>query len=132
MALPTADLSELEHSLCENVFVPAVELSQVLRRQRAHWYSRFPHITSANIPLAEEYIEAYPFQPDQMRDVDSPEEDEDECRQDPCFKAVEIIIRPGLFKCGNNDGEQYEVESVVEKAQVSCTKIMYEGEGPLV
>lgn len=35
MASPSANLPELERTLCENVFVPAVELSQVLRRQRA-------------------------------------------------------------------------------------------------
>lgn len=132
MAFPAADLSELEHILCENVFVPAVELSQVLRRQRADWYSRFPHIEATTVPLGDEYIQAYPFQPDQMTDVDSLEEDEDEPRQNHRFKAVDIIILPGLYKCGNNDGEQYEINSMVEKAQVSCTEILYEGKEPLV
>ncbi|RSL54236.1 hypothetical protein CEP54_009997 [Fusarium duplospermum] len=122
MASPKASLYELEGTLCEDIFVPAVELSQVLRRQRAHWYLRFPHMTAANVPLGDEYVEACSFQPDQMTDVDSPE-DEDEPGQNHYLKAVDIIILPGLYKCGNNDGEQYEIESVVEKAQVSCTCI---------
>ncbi|KAM6516432.1 hypothetical protein FALCPG4_014616 [Fusarium falciforme] len=121
---PTADMVELERTLLENVFIPAVELSQVLRRQRAYWYVQFPHIKAAKNLLSDERMQPYIFKPDQMADIDSSDEEADARGQ--CLKSVDIIILPGLYKCGDNDGEQYEIKSVVEKAQVSCKDIELE------
>ncbi|KAJ4156411.1 hypothetical protein NW754_008039 [Fusarium falciforme] len=121
---PTADMAELERTLFENVFVPAVELSQVLRRQRAYWYVQFPHVMAAKDLLSDEHTQPYIFKPDQMADIDSSDEEADARGQ--CLKSVDIIILPGLYKCGDNDGERYEIESVVEKAQVSCENIEVE------
>ncbi|KAJ4179696.1 hypothetical protein NW755_012252 [Fusarium falciforme] len=121
---PTADMVELERTLLKNVFIPAVELSQVLRRQRAYWYVQFPHIKAAKNLLSDEHTQPYIFKPDQMADIDSSDEEADARGQ--CLKSVDIIILPGLYKCGDNDGEQYEIKSVVEKAQVSCKDIELE------
>ncbi|KAJ4203210.1 hypothetical protein NW767_005321 [Fusarium falciforme] len=121
---PTADMDELERTLLENVFVPAVELSQVLRRQRAYWYVQFPRVMAAKGLLSDEHTRPYIFKPDQMADIDSSDEEADARGQ--CLKSVDIIILPGLYKCGDNDGERYEIESVVEKAQVSCEDIEVE------
>ncbi|KAJ3457159.1 hypothetical protein FSOLCH5_011745 [Fusarium solani] len=121
---PTADMAELKRTLLQNVFVPAVELSQVLRRQRAYWSVQFPHVMATKDLLSDEHTQPYIFKPDQMADIDSSDEEADTRGQ--CLKSVDIIILPGLYKCGDNDGERYEIESVVEKAQVSCEDIEVE------
>lgn len=118
LASASVDLADLERRLQENVFVPAVELSQRLRRQRACWYVRFPHIMVASSLPQNEYTEPYIFRPDEMKDVDSPSDDEDDTSG--CLKAVDIVITPSLYKSGNHDGEQYDVEYPVLKAEVSC------------
>lgn len=65
-----------------------------------------------------EYTEPYLFRPDEMEDVDCPSEEEDDASG--CLKAVEIVISPSLYKSGNQDGEQYDVEYPILKAEVSC------------
>ena len=35
-------------------------------------------------------------------------------------KLVEIFVTPSLFKSGNSDGEQFDVESCVQRSEVKC------------
>ncbi|RTE79731.1 hypothetical protein BHE90_005753 [Fusarium euwallaceae] len=122
----TADMAELQRTLFNNVFIPAVELSRVLRRQRAYWFVWFPEVTAAKDLVSDEQPPVYPFKPRDMADFDSADEEADARGQ--CLKSVDIIILPGLYKCGDNDGEQYETDFVVEKAQVSCGEIQIQDE----
>lgn len=124
-------LAEFSQRLVANVFVPAVELSQVLRRQRACWYVRFLHVMTANVLPSNAYTVPYIFNRDLMRDVDADEDGDDEFMPGAGvgggsvrLKAVDIVISPGLFKSGNHDGMQYDSEYPVEKAEVSCTEII--------
>ena len=36
----------------------------------------------------------------------------------PPMKVVEIVVSPALFKRGNTDGEQYDVETCIDRAKV--------------
>ncbi|KAI0849513.1 hypothetical protein F5Y00DRAFT_269499 [Daldinia vernicosa] len=109
--------------LIENVYKPALELSRLLRRQRASWSVRFPATrqqpvpggNTAAIPTALRAI----FDDGVMKDMDLDEEEIPSSDQ-YCHKYVEIIVGPALFKSGNIDGEQYDMENVIEKAEVSC------------
>ncbi|GAP91959.2 hypothetical protein SAMD00023353_5700570 [Rosellinia necatrix] len=101
---------EATHKLFEHVFKPALELSKLLRRQRASWCVRFPQSN-----IGEDCL----FDPNSMRDKN---EDEDEARANNVYTHVwvDMVISPGLFKRGTIDGDRYDVEIVVEKAEVSC------------
>ncbi|KAF9874991.1 hypothetical protein CkaCkLH20_07685 [Colletotrichum karsti] len=101
------DENDMMLRLEDNVFFPAIGLSQVLRRQRA----------------CCEYTKPYLFQPGQMKDVDSlVEEEDDGSVPEHCLKVVDTVITPGLYKSGNHDGEQYDVVYPVEFAEVTCNE----------
>jgi hypothetical protein len=106
---------ELEDNLIA-IFADAVKLSQLLRRQRALWYVRFPRPGGmwrdvkqiGNVPLM--------FDPSSMADEWS-----DNMGTDPVFlrqQYVEMVVSPALFKRGNVDGERYDVECPVVAASV--------------
>ncbi|KAI2782815.1 hypothetical protein F4815DRAFT_442803 [Daldinia loculata] len=109
--------------LIENVYKPALELSRLLRRQRASWSVHFsatrqqpvPGGNTAAIPTALRAI----FDDGVMKDMDLDEEEIPSSDQ-YCHKYVEIIVDPALFKSGNIDGEQCDMDNVMEKAEVSC------------
>ncbi|KAF2200938.1 hypothetical protein GQ43DRAFT_432074 [Delitschia confertaspora ATCC 74209] len=100
------------------IFTEAILLSQLLRRQRALWYVRFPRravqlIQGMEQPGPQGHLM---FDPDAMKD----EWCEDE-GQDSGFlrrQYVEVVVGPGLWKRGNGDGEMYHVESCAVKASV--------------
>ncbi|KAJ3547507.1 hypothetical protein NM208_g1481 [Fusarium decemcellulare] len=120
-------LPELEKTLRQNIYEPAIELSQLLRRQRACWYVRFPHIMAGNQLPENDYTAPYIFQPDTMKDIDGLEEDEDDnAGSGHCLKAIDIVILPGLYKSGNHDGKKYDIEYLLLKAEVSCTEIVHQ------
>lgn len=115
------DNAVLKHRLRDNILLPAIELSQTLRRQRACWYVRFPHLMMAETVPPSEFTKPYLFQPSQMKDVDSLREDEGGNHgSESCLKVIKIVISSGLYKSGNHDGEQYDTEYPVAKAEVSC------------
>jgi len=51
------------------------------------------------------------------------DEDEDENGQpvrEQCTKIVGIVVAPALFKRGNSDGERFDYESCIKRAEVKC------------
>lgn len=97
------------------ILLQAVELSQILRCQRASWSVR--HVVDAKSPNPGLTTSDEPlYLNEDIMDDDS----DDDARKPRDRKIVEIVISPGLFKRGNTDGERFEVESCVEKAKVKC------------
>ena len=41
------------------------------------------------------------------------------------LKRVEIVISPSVWKCGNTDGERYDVEFCVERSWVNCRRTSF-------
>ncbi|KAH7160461.1 hypothetical protein B0J13DRAFT_644091 [Dactylonectria estremocensis] len=125
-----ADEEELRVKLIQNIFIPAVELSQLLRRQCASWSVRFPILLDADGLQQSEGAVFNVFEPSKMKDMDSQSDDDDDdddgglvASADHCLKAVEIFVRLALFKSGNHDGLRYDIVSTVQKAEVSCVDI---------
>lgn len=121
LAPSVTDLDEQKTRLVDNIFTLAAEVSQLLRRQRACWYVRFPHGSPSQNSLLL-------FDVNSMRCADVPDGEDDEgAAQSNCEKAVTFVIAPSLVKSGNHDGDQYESERYVEKAEVSCSDIQSSG-----
>ena len=97
----------------------ALELSRSLRGQRACW--------SLHLPLPGTL-----FNSQTMKDKDDDEDsDDDEMKQyghTTRQRVVEIAITPGLFKRGTSDGERYESETCIVRAEVRCVDIRVENE----
>ncbi|KAI0118625.1 hypothetical protein GGR51DRAFT_497110 [Nemania sp. FL0031] len=116
-AVPMADMEHAKQKLIENVYKPALELSQLLRRQRALWSVRFPYANSqsrngSNTPVFNEVF---------MKDTDDVEDEGEPGHHDVrTLKWVDIVVTPLLYKSGTIDGKQYDVENVVERAEVFC------------
>ncbi|KAL8879399.1 MAG: hypothetical protein Q9198_002978 [Flavoplaca austrocitrina] len=91
----------------------AVELSKILRCQRAQWSVR-----QVDNPSSSKDVIL--FDGETMEDKHSEEDSDGEDIPTPSGKRVEIIVSPGLFKRGNTDGEQFEYESCIERAEVKC------------
>ncbi|KAI0437598.1 hypothetical protein F4803DRAFT_142742 [Xylaria telfairii] len=114
--VPKHDRDPAAQKLMENVYKPALELAQLLRRQRASWSVEFPytnrHKTNSN-------YNGCIFDDSCMKDS---EDDEEELRGHQIYthKWVQAVVTPVLYKSGTIDGKQYNVEIVVEKAEVSC------------
>lgn len=117
------DIGELRQKLIDNVFLPALEFSQLLRRQCASWSVRFPPLMPVNPLPHDEYAVIVVFEASTMEDVDSQSEDDLETSVDHCLKSVEIVVTPALVKSGNHDGLRYDTESTMKKAEVSCAEI---------
>ncbi|KAF2815179.1 uncharacterized protein BDZ99DRAFT_549751 [Mytilinidion resinicola] len=103
---------ELEDGLIA-IFEDAIWLSQLLRRQRALWYVRFPR----PIPRTDTTLPGLLlFDPATMTDEWS--EDTEQDLQLLRQRYVEIVVSPALFKRGNVDGERYDVEYAAVPASV--------------
>ncbi|KAJ8131337.1 hypothetical protein O1611_g2289 [Lasiodiplodia mahajangana] len=116
-ALPRADREPAKQKLIENVYKPALELSQLLRRQRALWSVRFPYANyqSRNGTNTAVFNEVF------MKDTEDQEDEDESGRHDArTLKWVDIVVTPLLYKSGTIDGKQYDVENVVERAEVFC------------
>ncbi|KAK7398437.1 hypothetical protein QQX98_012188 [Neonectria punicea] len=88
------DDGELRQKLLINIFIPAVEFSQFLRRQRACWSVRFPSLTPANaLPRSEPVANL--FDRTTMEDRDSLAEDDlEDASTDHCLNLkFDTIIR---------------------------------------
>lgn len=105
------------------MYKPALELSRLLRRQRTSWSVHFSAtrqqiVPGGNTAAIHTALRAI-FDDGVMKDMDLDEEEIPSSDQ-YCHKYVEIIVGPALFKSGNIDGEKYDMENVMEKAEVSC------------
>ncbi|MCJ1467732.1 hypothetical protein MMC07_006357 [Pseudocyphellaria aurata] len=93
------------------ILLQAVDFSKVLRCQRASWSVRHVDLTSdAGMVFNEAIMD------NRHGDDDSGDDDSMSRYQ----KLVEIVVSPGLFKRGNTDGERFEVESCLARAEVRC------------
>jgi hypothetical protein len=108
-AIPETE-AELVDSLCE-IFAEAVRLSQFLRRQRACWTVRFPAT-----PLVPESTAKDPqrtslvFDPESMIFKDDYFDDDEIDPEQLRGAKIELVITPALYKRGNVDGENFDVE----------------------
>ena len=108
---PADKRNKLENDL-HGTLVQAVQLSQTLRCQRACWSVRSVGPRQPS-PVQSPMF----FDESIMEDMDGISDIEDNEGHAP-VKIVDIIITPALFKRGNTDGEQFENETCIEKAQV--------------
>ncbi|KAF8417551.1 hypothetical protein EV426DRAFT_645740 [Tirmania nivea] len=97
---------ELEDQL-RYILQAAFDLSLQLRKQRAWWFVKLPPVTDGVIK----------FDPATMEDIDKKNEDDDEMQ---IGKTVALVFFPGLYKCGDADGDNYNSEICIVKAQVKC------------
>lgn len=100
----------------------ALTLSLLLRHQKASWALRFPEGMSRSLS----HPGPVTLDPRQMKDLNGPDdedEDEDEKSDVQCHNLVEIFVTPGLYKQGNMDGEKYETDYVVLRAEVICAEV---------
>ncbi|KAI1322495.1 hypothetical protein F5Y16DRAFT_40408 [Xylariaceae sp. FL0255] len=107
---------KLAERLLQDVYIPALEFSKLLRTQVAKWSVFFPTIEYDKAKNIAGSI----FDDNSMRDVhDDPEEPRNS--GDKGEKQVKMILAPGLYKSGTMDGEKYHLEMTVVKGNVSCT-----------
>ena len=103
-----------------DLFKDAIKLSHLLRRQRANWSIRNLHAAVARgKPRREAEEVTYRFDDRIMKDIDDEGYSSDDTGG-PRKKVVDIFIEPALFKCGNADGEGFEIETCIAHALVSC------------
>ncbi|KAL8668799.1 MAG: hypothetical protein Q9168_006580 [Polycauliona sp. 1 TL-2023] len=95
------------------ILFSAVSLAKTLRCQRAQWSVRHVIIASAT---DTDIL----FDGETMEDKHGEEDSDGEEIPTADGKRVEIVVSPGLFKRGNTDGECFEYESCIERAEVKC------------
>ena len=103
------------------IFRDAVALSQTLRCQRASWSVRNLNAIIKYIPKEPGKRVKHRFVSKAMRDVD----DEGYAPKDQhgfSERYVTILIEPSLFKRGDADGGNFEVETCISPALVQCSK----------
>ena len=119
---PWVDLDtrkKLEGDL-EAILLQAVQLSQVLRYQRASWSVR--HVVDAKPHDSMSATSDTPvfFNEAIMDDKHGDDDSDDDVSSHRYRKIVEIVVSPGLFKRGDTDGERFDFEACVERAEVRC------------
>jgi len=98
-----------------NILKDAVKFSQRLRRQRPCWSVRFPWIDSTPEEIAQGNIMLL-YKPNTMRD---PKFDDTKGRLAEMRNLpVEFVVFPRLWKRGTLEGDQFDSESIVKKAEV--------------
>ena len=112
----------LEDSLV-GVLLQAVKLSQTLRCQRACWSVRHPGDAvhprlQPETPGSRDTLIF--FDVATMNDKHGDDNSDEEGAPAQYRKVVDIFITPGLFKSGNSDGEQFDIETCVERSEVKC------------
>ncbi|KAG8530513.1 uncharacterized protein KY384_005016 [Bacidia gigantensis] len=108
---PEGKIAQLEHDL-HGLLLQAVKLSQTLRCQRASWSVR--HVVSLEAASLDGPVV---LDDSIMEDVPNDRDHESDISRVP-YRIVEVVVTPALFKKGNTDGEQYDVESCVGQAEV--------------
>lgn len=115
------DQGMLEDGL-QKILSDAVKLSQTLRCQRAFWSIRQPgSVVNRTLNAGRTGSWLY-FDEGTMDDGQGDEDSEGRSIPTWSRKIVEIIISPSLWKCGNTDGERYDIESCVERSEVKCKR----------
>jgi hypothetical protein len=90
------------HRAFLTILKSSYDFSRLLRRQRACW-------------TVKSLIEPG-FDPNRMDDMNDNADFGDPRSGEP----VEMYVCPGLFKCGDADGEQYDCELPIIKPLVKC------------
>lgn len=124
----TENRRTLEDSLLP-VLLQAVKLSQTLRCQRAYWSVRHPGDAIRQGPQSELPDGLVFLDKATMDDKHGDEDSDEEAAHAQYSKTVEIFITPGLFKSGNSDGEQFDIETCIERSEVKCRPLSI-GLGP--
>ncbi|KAK0512043.1 hypothetical protein JMJ35_005171 [Cladonia borealis] len=115
------DRRMLEDGL-QKILSDAVELSQTLRCQRAFWSIRLAGSFVDRTLNAGRVGSLLYFDEGTMDDKHGDEDSDGRSIPTSSQKAVEIIITPSLWKCGNTDGERYDLQSCVERSEVKCKR----------
>jgi len=108
-------LTDLDDEKLSDILSDAIRLSQLLRLQRSCWSIKFPDVPVTDPDVSE--IRARPYEPHTMS-----AQDFDDYRDDlkaPSKVPVEFVIFPMLYKRGTIEGEQFELDSLVKKAEVT-------------
>lgn len=111
------------------VLLQAVKLSQTLRCQRAYWSVRHPGDAIRQGPQSGLPDGLVFLDKATMDDKHGDEDSDEEAAHAQYSKTVEIFITPGLFKSGNSDGEQFDIETCIERSEVKCRPLSI-GLGP--
>ena len=115
------DQGMLEDGL-QKILSDAVKLSQTLRCQRAFWSIRQAgSVVNRTLNAGRTGSWLY-FDENTMDDEQGDEDSEGRSIPTSSRKTVEIIISPSLWKCGDTDGERYDIESCVERSEVKCKR----------
>lgn len=105
----TPETLKVDEDKLYGIFTSAVQLAQVLRRQRALWSIRLPWAQGgqAESPLR--------FNPSSMED----ERNNDEVSMEELkTRCVEFIVTPALYKRGTMNGERFDQEEARCRAAV--------------
>ena len=92
------------------IFISAVQLAQVLRRQRALWSVRLPWAPGMPGPA-----QPLRFNPISMEDERN---NDDVSIEDLKSRCVEFIVTPALYKRGTMNGERFDREEAICRAAV--------------
>ena len=106
-AKPQEVYEELQDQL-RYILQAALDLSLQFRKQRAWWFVKLPLVTDGVIK----------FDPATMEDIDNKKNEDGDNMQ--IGKLVALVFFPGLYKCGDADGDNYHSEICIVKAQVKC------------
>ena len=120
----TEDQRKLEDRL-RMILSEAVELSRLLRRQRAFWSIRQAGSVvnrTWNAGCADNLLY---FDEGTMDDIDDDEDSNGGNSLTSSRKIVEVIISPSLWKHGNTDGERYDSEFCVDRSEVMCKETIF-------
>lgn len=106
----TPETFQLDEEKLRRIFESAVQLSRVLRRQRALWSIRPPWV-----PGRDTTASPLRFNPTSMEDERNNEHVGMEEMKTLC---VEVIVTPALYKRGTMNGERFDQEEVRCRAAV--------------
>lgn len=115
------DQGKLEDGLWK-ILSDAVKLSQTLRCQRAFWSVRHAGSSVNSTSIAENGARPLYFDEGTMDDKFGDEDSDGRNIRTSSPKIVEIVISPSMWKCGNTDGEGYDVDDCVERFGVKCKR----------
>jgi hypothetical protein len=113
-----AEQAENIHASLASLVKNSIDLSQLLRRQRAYWFVTYENETNAD--------QLGKFDTEIMTDIDTDDIEEDRWaaeggkpnRPSAQPKKVRFKIFPGLFKRGNADGLHYDIKECYVKIRV--------------
>ena len=102
----------------------AVEVSRLLRCQRACWSIRHLAMPKQNMDSPSRGPDFVLFDESTMEDMDAGETHGKLHGQELHQRQVQIVVCPALYKRGNHNGERYDVEACMERSQVRCSELV--------